>query len=205
MYCKQASKQASKTIYYLLAPLLLHPSCSRTWIFPHTYTPTHTTHHQVTPNPLHSDPLFIKIIFITSIHSIISSIASQLYQNVVPILFVSTPLHLSTQLLLFLNLGLNLLGIRHNYIAITPIFSCLHGHRSLLSSLGHLSLSLQLSFFLFPNLFALGFDLVKVTLGNWTCYHADFIHLCNVDGLGGVFTFIIEPVLFSRQYKKSQG
>lgn len=38
-------------------------------------------------------------------------------------------------------------------------------------------------------------DLVEVSLGNWTSNGADLIDLGNVDGLGGVLTLLVKPIL----------
>lgn len=43
---------------------------------------------------------------------------------------------------------------------------------------------------------ALGLDLVEVTLDDGAGQGADLVNLGDIDGLGGVITLVIEPVLF---------
>src|SRR6266487_3820820 len=83
------------------------------------------------------------------------------------------------------------LGISHLLV----LGGCLLCHGSLSCCFGHLTLLCCLSFRggLSSGSFLL--DLVEVALNDWTSNGADLVNLGDVDGLCGIFAFIVEPVL----------
>lgn len=115
-----------------------------------------------------------------------------------PILFIRKPItfHLIDGLL---NRSW-LLSILH-----VLVLGCLRCFSSLLRLLFSLSLGCDFGHLLCGLCFLFGddscallLDAISVSLDDWSCNRADLLDLRNIDGLGGVLAFIVEPVLFKR-------
>jgi hypothetical protein len=83
-------------------------------------------------------------------------------------------------------------GISHILLLADRLFRWLLG---LLGRLGSLALGRKLSVQLGLGNLPLLLELVEVALGDWASEGADVVVLGDVDGLGGILTFIVEPVL----------
>ena len=83
-------------------------------------------------------------------------------------------------------------SVGHLFVSLS---GCLLRHCGFPSGLGHLALFGCLCLGGCLGSSALSFDLVEVALYDRTCHSADLVHLSNVDGLSGIFAFVVEPVL----------